>query len=88
MPESTTSAAPRNTEEQLVGDPFDYPDHDDDDGERDEVCGECGSHLDPNGFGEPGCPDCLPCGGCYAPGSEECDFCHMSDDCAKWAAEL
>lgn len=32
-----------------------------------------------------GCPNCLPCGGMFAPGSEECDFCKWNEECSKEA---
>lgn len=41
-----------------------------------EVCGAI--DTDPN---QHKCPNCRPCSGCYAPGSEECDLCPDSDEC-------
>ena len=46
-------------------------------------CEYCGADLS---LGYPegdGCPNCLPCGGQYAPGTEECDWCVWSDKCRK-----
>ena len=42
----------------------------------DQICDVCGSED-----GD-GCPFCRPCSGCYAPGSEECDWCPDHDYCA------
>ena len=48
-----------------------------------EYCGICGAEL-VGGYPETGgCPDCLPCGGQYSPGTEECDFCEWSDECGR-----
>ena len=30
-----------------------------------------------------GCPFCRPCSGSYAPGTEECDWCPDSEECAQ-----
>ena len=30
-----------------------------------------------------GCPSCKPCGGVYAPGTEECDWCQFSESCEE-----
>lgn len=48
----------------------------------DDRCDVCGAHLV---GGEPetgGCPSCLPCGGVYSAGTEECEFCEWSDSCS------
>jgi len=50
----------------------------DDDFEDDnQTCDGCGKP-----FGEGQCPLCCNNGGAYALGSEECDFCEYSDECA------
>jgi|GEM_PF-2199791 len=40
-------------------------------------CDVCGSADDD------GCMFCRSCCGCYAPGSEECDFCPDSEECER-----
>jgi hypothetical protein len=53
------------------------------DKEASETCDVCGADLS-LGYPDPGgCPFCLPCGGDYAPGSEECDCCDYSGECAR-----
>lgn len=45
-------------------------------------CHVCGADLS---LGYPegdGCPHCLPCGGRYAPGTEECDWCSWASECS------
>lgn len=42
-------------------------------------CEVCGAELMGD---EGGCPACLPCGGEYSPGTEECDWCEYADECA------
>ena len=56
----------------------DVSDFDDD---RD-FCEGCGRELGTYDSGE-GCPMCKECGGIYAPGTEECDWCPYSDECSK-----
>jgi hypothetical protein len=50
-----------------------------------EFCDVCGAELIDGYPEEGGCPFCLPCGGEYAPGTEECMFCKWSDECARLA---
>ena len=57
----------------------------DEDGDTCQICGASLSlvqglvhELDPEG-----CPACLPCGGLYSSGTEECGFCTYSDFCAE-----
>lgn len=60
----------------------DYDEYDDDFEEKNK-CPDCGRGDYDDGH----CPMC--CGsGMYAPGSEECDFCEHSDECAEHAASL
>lgn len=62
--------------------------HDDDwddsvyEDEGDDVCDGCGRGEMDDGQ----CPLC--CGNMFAPGSEECDFCEYSEECAEHAASL
>ena len=30
-----------------------------------------------------GCPECLPCGGIFSPGTNECDRCKYYNECAN-----
>jgi hypothetical protein len=53
----------------------------DDDGEDKYRCEGCG--RGPYDDGQ--CPLCCP-QGMYAPGTEECDWCEYSDECAEYAA--
>lgn len=49
-----------------------------------ENCDVCGADLSLGYPQEPeGCPCCLPCGGQYAAGTEDCDFCSCSEECEK-----
>jgi predicted amidophosphoribosyltransferase len=57
-----------------------YSDSDDDR----QICEGCG--RDVNGYEGGGCPLC--CGSTYAPGSEQCDFCPYSEECARNMAKL
>lgn len=59
----------------------DYPDFDDDYEEHD-TCDVCGCDLSLGYPDGDGCPFCLPCGGQFAPGTEECDFCRYWKECA------
>ena len=52
-------------------------DYDDDD---DTFCHACGRNLNED---ISGCPECNPCGGIYEPGTEECDWCEYSEECAS-----
>lgn len=61
---------------------FDDFDYDRDDDNMD--CEGCVKRENDPGFGR--CPLCCNNGGSYAPGSEECDFCPSSDECARFAA--
>lgn len=64
--------------------------------DSDDCCEICGASLslargivgDDVVDTEPGCPACLPCGGMYAPGTEECQLCGYSDFCAEAHANL
>jgi len=58
-----------------------YPDFEDE-YEEHLTCDVCGSDLS-LGYPEVGCPFCLPCGGQYAPGTEECDFCEYAKECSS-----
>lgn len=60
-------------------------DNDYDDGEYD---GDAGDTFICDGCGQEDgqCPLC--CGSSYAPGSEECDFCEYSDECADFMYKL
>ncbi len=40
-------------------------------------CDDCGTLASVGS----GCITCMPCDGEYNPGTEECDFCHVADDC-------
>jgi hypothetical protein len=46
-------------------------------------CDMCGADLSLGYPDGDGCPVCLSCGGAFAPGSEECDFCKWYNYCAK-----
>lgn len=46
---------------------------------EEEICERCGEVY---GEGE-GCPECRSCGGDYACGSEECDWCKYSRECER-----
>ncbi|MBN2039606.1 MAG: hypothetical protein JW864_06170 [Spirochaetes bacterium] len=63
-----------------VTDDFEFDDEEDDEG----GCEVCGRRPYDDGY----CPMCCPAGGCYAPGTEECEFCEYSDECADFAANL
>ena len=52
----------------------DYPD------EEEELCDCCGRNLNSYDGGEP-CPYC--CSHTYAAGSEECDWCHSTEECRQ-----
>lgn len=60
-------------------------DIDDFDGFEDDTCEFCGSLL--SGYDGEGCPDCMSCGGYYQAGTEECDWCNFSRECAKGQGE-
>lgn len=47
-----------------------------------QFCDVCGHEIIPYERGH--CPACYGCGESYAPGSEECDWCPFSDECASW----
>lgn len=65
----------------------DYFDEDFDDDFDDDVCEVCGSSLLDGDGGN--CPFCRGCGGEYAAGSEECDFCPDEAECsAAWLARF
>ena len=51
-----------------------------DDWDDTNTCDACGQDFD---NGETGCPFCCNNGGAYAAGTEECDFCKYSDECAR-----
>ena len=57
------------------------PDEDYYDDDR-QFCEICGNEVIP--YEEGNCPACNGCGEMYAPGSEECDWCRFSDECASW----
>lgn len=59
----------------------------------DDCCEICGASLSlawgiVGDVEDEGCPACLPCGGQYSPGTEECQFCGYSDFCAEAYANL
>lgn len=45
-----------------------------------DTCQSC----DSTPYGGEGCPDCLPCAGEYAPGTEECDWCKYQNECEEY----
>lgn len=47
----------------------------------DNFCPTCGRNLNES---VQGCPDCNSCGGVYSPGTEECDWCSYSEECANF----
>lgn len=49
-----------------------------------QICEGCG--RDVSGYEGGGCPLC--CGHSYACGSEECDWCRYSEECARDMARL
>lgn len=55
------------------------------DDDEHNVCDCCGRDLNGYDSGDP-CPMC--CSHSYACGSEECDWCTSSDECAKLYARL
>lgn len=55
-------------------DPEDFADYDDTEG----ACEGCGKPYE-----DGCCPLCCPNGGMYAPGSEDCDFCDYTEECAR-----
>lgn len=62
--------------------------YENEDYEDNQACEGCESDLS-MGYPEgDGCPLCLPCGGGYAPGTEECDFCNYRDECAGNLTDL
>ena len=63
---------------EMCFDDFDY-DCDDD------ACEGCGLHEMDDGYGQ--CPFCCPMSGNYCPGSETCDWCRSSDECARETAQ-
>jgi len=54
--------------------PREFPDYEDEDWEEGNI--EC------DGCDGEGCPLCCINNGTYAPGTEECEFCEYSDECA------
>ena len=46
----------------------------------DAFCEYCGRNLNED---VKGCPECNSCGGIYAPGTEECDWCEYSGECSE-----
>ena len=61
-------------------DPEDFGDFSDEDSDTCEGCGES--------YGDGCCPLCCSNGGMYAPGTEDCDFCDYSSECASNARRL
>ena len=55
-------------------DDFDFLD------DHEDVCDGCGS----DGIGGTYCPMCCSNGGWYSPGTEDCEFCDYSDECAEF----
>ena len=47
------------------------------DSSEENTCDDCGTPLS---IGR-GCLSCMPCSGEYQPGTEECDRCHLADEC-------
>lgn len=48
-----------------------------------ETCERCGADLLGGVAFAGGCPECMPCSGQYAAGTEECDFCEFEKECAR-----
>ena len=52
-----------------------------DDYSDEECCEVCGAPFGYTDDAYPGCPHCKSCGGIYAAGTEECDFCEYEAQC-------